>query len=198
MQELPDGFHSHGIDISHYQGEIDWSSFTHKTDSLISFVFCKATEGLSFVDPRWSVNRNALRENNIRLGAYHYFLPKKNAKAQAKHYLNNFTPKQHDLPPVIDIEEEGISDDDLIKRMKIWLTYVEDKTGRRPIIYTSYSFYNSKFRGQFKGYKFWIANYTFKPERMVEDDILYWQYTDEGRIPGIYGNVDLNFSKVQF
>lgn len=198
MWELPDGFHSHGIDVSHYQGVIDWDKFHEEADSIVRFVYCKATEGTNHIDAQWSRNKSELRKYKIHFGAYHFFLPKKNALKQAKHYVKNYTPRQSELSPVLDVETEGKSDADLISRMKTWLSYVEKKTGRRPIIYTSFHFYSTKFKGKFKGYKFWIANYNNRPDRMVDKQIIHWQYSDHGRIPGIEGPVDLNFSKIGF
>jgi lysozyme len=198
LRELPEGFHSHGVDISHYQGEIDWDTFSEETDSIISFVYCKATEGVSFVDKRWESNEEALREHEIPFGAYHFFIPGANAQVQADHYLNNYTPQQNDLPPVLDVETEGVTDEALIRNMREWLSIVEQATGKRPVIYTSFNFYYEKFRNKFAGYKFWIANYNDRPDRMTDDAIIHWQYSDRGTVPGINGAVDLNVSKIDF
>ena len=198
LRELPAGFVSHGIDISRYQKKIDWDTFFADTDSRVRFVYCKATEGVSHVDAYWKVNRAALEAHGMANGAYHFFLPKANAELQAHHFLNHYTPKQGDLPPVLDVETKGKTDARLISSMNTWLTIVEQKTGKRPIIYTSYNFYNTKFKGKFKGYKFWVANYSYYPERFNDDEIIHWQYSDHGKVPGIEGPVDLNFSKVDF
>ena len=132
IKALPDSFKSYGIDISHHQGEIDWSIFKDKVDSTIRFVYCKATEGTNFIDKQWSENRKQLQKLKIVHGAYHFFSPKKPAKIQATHFLNQYSYKQNDLPPVLDSETEGSSDKELISKMKIWLTEVEEKTGKRP------------------------------------------------------------------
>jgi lysozyme len=198
LESLPTAFKSYGIDISHHQDKIDWELFKNKSDSLIKFVYCKATEGVNFVDPEWKSNRNQLRVLNITHGAYHFFAPKSNPIAQANHFLRNYTCNQNDLPPVLDAETEGNSTIELIKNMKLWLRHVEHLTGKRPVIYTSYHFYNTKFKHSFEGYKFWIANYSNTPSRVKHKDIIHWQYSDNGEIPGIDGDVDLNFSKIDF
>ena len=198
IRELPSGFACYGIDISHYQGEIDWPVFFDKADSIIQFVYCKATEGVSYVDDKWEQNCLALRSNKFKFGAYHFFIPETNATLQADHFLNHYVPEQDELPPVLDVETEGTSDEILISRVKEWLKLVEEKTGRRPIIYTSYHFYKTKFRKEFKDYHFWIANYSDRPDRMKDENILHWQYSDKGKVPGIQGPVDLNFSKIDF
>ena len=196
--EIPAGFNCYGIDVSHHQGEIDWDSFFASRDSTISFVYCKATEGLHHVDSKWRENCIELNNRNIKLGAYHFFLPDKNAVQQASHFLLNYNAKTNYLPPVIDVELETNSDSELIKNVIIWLDCVENKIKRRPIIYTSHHFYKTKFKGKLKGYKFWIANYNEAPSGLEDTNIILWQYTDKGRLAGIKGDVDLNYSKIMY
>ena len=196
--ELPSSFQSYGIDVSHHQQTIDWDKVFLGNDSLISFVYCKATEGIDHVDSQWKRNRKILLQKKIDHGAYHFFLPKKSAKGQAINFLKNYQLKDKDLPPVLDVEIEGETDIQLIDQMKIWLRHVEENTGRRPVIYTSYNMYKELLKSQFKGYKFWIANYNTIESRFHDDEIIHWQYSDNGIVSGIKGRVDLNFSKINF
>ncbi len=198
FRPLAPGFYSHGIDVSHYQGEINWRRLLKKSSVKISFVFCKATEGTSLVDNRWEENYKALRKREIPVGAYHYFKPEKDVAKQARFFLKHYQPKQSDLPPVIDVEEESSSPVKLRNDVKRWMGIVKKKTGRQPIIYTNYHMFSTIFKPYFRNYSFWIANYSDRPERMQDDRILYWQYSDQGMIPGIQGHVDLNMSKVKF
>ena len=198
LPELPDGFSSYGIDISHHQGDIDWNTTFEATDSLLSFVYCKATEGLNHVDSQWKNNREELISHGVRNGAYHFFLPKKDPLLQAAHFLKHYTTLDGDLPPVLDVEVEGTSDAQLIENMKIWLKKVEEVTGMRPVIYTSHHFYKTKFSKQFNDHKFWIANYNKNVNDLDREQIIHWQFSDEGTVPGIEGNVDMNFSKIEF
>lgn len=198
LPELPEGFKSYGIDVSHHQGTIDWNTFFNACDSSISFVFCKATEGIEFIDEEFENNAQALLDHNKKFSAYHFFLPKPDPIQQANHFISVYKNYEGQLPPVLDAETEGDSDTELIKNMKTWLEHVELKTGKRPIIYTSYNFYNEKFKDHFKGYKYWVANYSDKAYRFKDDNILYWQFSDNGKIPGIQKPVDLNYSKIEF
>ena len=198
LEAIPTTFKSHGIDVSHHQNAIDWKLFKDNADSLIKFVYCKATEGTHFVDPQWKSNRSQLIHLNITHGAYHFFNPELNPIKQANHFLTYYKYKQNDLPPVLDTETKGTSNSELIEGIKLWLTHVEFITGKRPVIYTSYYFYSTKFNDAFDGYKFWIANYSNTPNRVKHKDIIHWQYSDTGNIPGIRANVDLNFSKIDF
>lgn len=197
FKALPTSFYSYGIDVSHYQGNINWNKVI-KGDSSISFVYCKATEGLELIDRRWKQNREALKQLKVPHGAYHFFRPKLSAKEQANHFLNNYQSIQSDLPPVLDAETIEVSNTQLIIAMKIWLEIVEKKTGKRPLIYTSYHMYSTFLKEAFKDYKFWVANYTYVPSRFKDEQILHWQFTDQGKVNGIKGNVDVNFSKINF
>jgi len=198
FRPLAPGFHSHGIDVSHYQGDIDWDRLINKSSVKISFVFCKATEGTTLLDKKWEGNCRELRERNIPIGAYHYFKPNSDAAKQAQFFLKHYRPNQSDLPPVVDVEEESSSPIKLRNDVKQWMDIVRQKTGRQPIIYTNYYMFSTIFEPHFQNYTFWIANYSDRPERMQDERIQYWQYTDQGMVPGIDDNVDLNMSKVRF
>lgn len=200
IESIPPGFPSFGIDVSHHQGEINWEKLMIKEhyDSIIQFVYCKATEGSDHIDTKWEYNRKVLQKLKIPNGAYHFFMPKSEPKPQANHFLTYWTKSDLDLPPVLDVESEGFSDKDLIAKMKIWLKEVEDKTGMRPVIYTSLNFFETKFMNDFKDYKFWIAAYSRKPEFIDDSRIIHWQYSETGELPGIDEKVDFNVSKISY
>lgn len=200
IKSIPPGFPSFGIDISHHQGEIDWETLLKKEhyDTIIQFVYCKATEGSDHIDTKWKKNRALLQQLAIPNGAYHFFQPKSEPRPQAKHFLNIWKKTDLDLPPVLDVETEGFSDEDLRKKMEIWLEEVEKQTGMRPIIYTSLNFFETKFKDHFKNYKFWIAAYSRKPECIDDSRIIHWQYSEDGELPGINEKVDFNVSKISY
>lgn len=195
---IPPGYSSTGIDVSHHQGEIDWEELfvNQGFDTLIDFVYCKVTEGTDHLDTQWERNRRILNEMGIPNGAYHFFSPKTPPRPQAAHFLEHWNERDIDLPPVLDVEEEGFSDEDLIAKMRIWLTEVERVSGRRPVIYTSLNFYETKFRSQFPGYRFWLAAYSREPLYMSDPEVIHWQFSESGRLPGIRNMVDLNVSKI--
>ncbi len=199
-KSVPEGFATIGLDVSHHQGDIDWQKLMVKSgfDSIIHFVYCKATEGNTHLDTKWIQNRKALNEMGIPNGAYHFFIPTDPPRPQAAHFLNTWQKRDIDLPPVLDIETEGFSDKDLIAKMKIWLTEVELKTGMKPIIYTSLNFYETKFQNDFLDYQFWIAAYSRKPPCINDKRIIHWQYSETGSLPGIDELVDLNVSKLNY
>lgn len=199
-ESVPEGFPSIGLDVSHHQGDIDWKKLMVKSgfDTLIHFVYCKATEGNTHLDTKWFRNRGILNNMGIPNGAYHFFIPTDPPRPQAAHFLNIWKKRDIDLPPVLDVETEGFSDQDLIAKMQIWLTEVENKSGMRPVIYTSLHFYETKFQDVFKDYKFWIAAYSRKPACIDDERIIHWQYSETGKLPGIKEKIDLNVSKINY
>lgn len=197
---VPKGYKSVGIDVSHHQGEIDWDFLLHEQgfDTILDFVYCKATEGSDHLDTQWKRNRDYLNNAGILNGAYHYLNPKTPPLPQAEHFLNHWKVRSIDLPPVLDVEEEGFSDEDLIDKVKLWCEAVQKRSGMKPIIYTSLHYYETKFRGKMDGYQFWLAAYSREPEYMLDPQVLHWQFSETGKLPGIDTRVDLNVSKVEF
>ena len=197
---IPEGYKSVGIDVSHHQGEIDWEVLFREArfDTVIDFVYCKATEGCDHTDTQFMRNREALNNIGVLNGAYHYFNTTAPPRPQAAHFLEVYKSRSIDLPPVLDVEEEGLSDDDLIAKMKIWCEEVKKKTGVQPIIYTSLSFYETKFRGKMDGFQFWLAAYSREPQFMNDPNVLHWQFSEKGKLPGITELVDLNVSNKEF
>lgn len=195
---IPEGFDGFGIDVSHYQGQIDWDQFNDSLSKKIGFVYFKVSEGAELTDDTWEYNNQELDRIGILNGGYHFFIPKVDAMKQAINFLSNYTPEQNDLPPVLDVETEILNHNKLIEGVKTWLKHVEDKTGRKPIIYTSYNMYNSILKKAFHGYHFWVANYSRREDRFRDKEILYWQFSDQGILPGIENYVDLNYSRINF
>jgi lysozyme len=198
--DIPDGYSSFGLDVSNHQGSIPWNELLRNKalDSTIQFVYCKVTEGVGHVDRQWSYNHKTLERLNKPHGGYHFFSIKTDPLLQAEHFLNHCEISEKSLPPVLDAETEGLSDSQLIKRMKIWLNEVEKISGIRPIIYTSLHFFKTKFKDHFPNHQFWIAAYSREPDCINDSRIIHWQYTDSGKVPGFETKVDLNVSKLTF
>lgn len=180
-----------GIDVSHYQGDIQWEKI--KGSDEVRFAFVKATEGVSYVDPFSKKNAASLRTIGIPFGNYHFFHPNKDSEVQARFFLKHLS-KPILLPPVLDIEiVQAVSAEELRKKAKTWLTLVEKETGCTPIIYTDLSFWQSYFSESFEQYPLWLAEYRphlYIPSEMKRWSI--WQKSESGTISGISGNVDIN------
>ena len=193
--KYPEGFSIQGIDISHYQGRINWAVLRESTfeDFPIRFVFIKATEGASLLDENFNDNFYQAREYGLIRGAYHYFLPSVSAKSQAEYFLKQVHLEVGDLPPVLDIEVVGnLTKAQVRKAALTWLNTVERYYGVKPILYTGYKFKMDYLSDSiFNTYPYWIAHYYVDSIR-YKGEWKFWQHTDCGRIGGVKGNVDFN------
>ena len=183
-----------GFDVSEYQSEIDWEQTYHIDESFeLSFVFIRATAGKNKVDSRFKVNWKASKERELIRGAYHYYRPNENSIEQAENFIKNVKLEKGDLPPVLDIEKlpKSQSIDSLKVGLRRWLKKVEKHYKVKPIIYSGESYYNDFLKKEFSDYPLWIANYNFWRNHL-EDDWLFWQFTEKAQIQGIEGMVDVN------
>ena len=192
----PQGYDVHGIDISHYQGRIDWEKLqTAIIDkSPITFVMVKATEGATRVDKNFKKNFFQAREHGFIRGAYHFWSNRSSARSQAYHFLQNVHLLDGDLPPVLDVENKpkDQSIEDFQRDILTWLHIVEDKYHVKPIIYTYYKFKEAYLNAAvFDDYPYWIAHY-YVDKVEYQGKWNFWQHTDVGKLPGIEGYVDLN------
>lgn len=183
-----------GIDVSEYQGDIEWSAVeTLDNDYKISFVFIRATVGDDRLDKRFKENWLKAKENQLIRGAYHYYRPNENSIEQAELFIETVTLQKGDLPPVLDIEQ--LPKNQSVERLKIglrrWLNKVEEHYKVKPIIYTGERYYDDFLKEEFSDYLFWIANYNFYREKL-DEDWLFWQFTEKATVSGINGNVDVN------
>ena len=197
--ETPDRFPVHGIDVSKFQGNIDWAA---ARQAGTEFAFIKATEGGDIFDTRFTDNWNGAAAAGIPRSAYHFYYFCRPAIDQAKWYIKNVPKDKNALPPVLDMEWNGHSPTCTIKpprakvlaEMRVFLTRVERHYGQRPIIYSSVDFHDEILEGEFNDYPFWLRSVAGHPKTRYEqrDDWVFWQYTGTGRVSGIKGNVDRN------
>ena len=183
-----------GFDVSEYQSEIDWEQTYHIDESFeLSFVFIRATAGKNKTDKRFKENWKASKERELIRGAYHYYRPNENSIAQAENFIKNVKLERGDLPPVLDIEKlpKSQSIDSLKVGLRRWLNKVEKHYKVKPIIYSGESYYTDFLKEEFSDYPLWIANYNFWRNHL-EDDWLFWQFTEKAQIEGIEGMVDVN------
>jgi lysozyme len=183
-----------GIDVSEYQGKIRWSYVdTLEKKYPLRYVFIRATIGNDRVDHQFKRNWLGAKENKMIRGAYHYYRPNENSLEQAELFIKTVKLKKGDLPPVLDIEK--LPKEQSLERLKVglrrWLKTVELHYGVRPIIYTGEKYYDDFLKEEFSDYLFWIANYNFYREE-IQDNWLFWQFTEKGTVPGIDYNVDVN------
>lgn len=206
---LPTGAYSYGVDISHFQHKVDWDSLMVMTDGArrtirsmkhardlkpVSFVFIKATEGISMKDKNFRKNWQEAGERDIRRGAYHFFRSSKDPDQQARHFIKTVGELRYkDLPPVLDIEtiHPGCSHKTLNEKALKWLKIVEEHYDRKPIVYSSASFLENILCDEIRNnYTIWVAHYEVEQPRCSRWHL--WQFTEQAVVHGIQGHVDLN------
>ena len=193
----PEGYEIHGIDISHYQGEIDWDELRNNgmiERCPVRFVMIKATEGSTRIDDRFKENFYQAREYGFIRGAYHFWSTRSSGRSQAEHFLRQVKLEDGDLPPVLDVEHKAKDQtpEEFKESVLTWLRLVEKAYDAKPIIYTYYKFKLTYLNDSvFNDYPYWIAHY-YVDSVKYEGPWKFWQHTDCGRLPGIKGYVDFN------
>ncbi len=179
-----------GIDVSHYQGLIDWQAISKNKN--IGYVFIKATEGESLVDDTYRYNIEEARKAGLKVGSYHYYRPNADMEMQFQNLTSQIRSNEQDLAVIIDVENRGRkSHATFISDLKKFIKRVEEHYKSKPIIYTFQNFYNKYLSGEFSGYKLMVAKYhEEEPELNDGSKFTIWQYTSKGEIEGIDGFVD--------
>ena len=181
-----------GVDVSEYQGEIDWSVLSRQD---ISFAYIKATEGSGYTDERFNYNWENAQKTDLRIGAYHFFSLESKGKAQAELFCETVRAVPDMLPPAVDAEPYGdhtdISEKD-ISELADWLAATQEYFGVKPIIYTTSKWYGDLIKN-FPDHDIWIRSVYSKPDSDIE--WTFWQYTNRMRLDGYSGEeryIDMN------
>jgi GH25 family lysozyme M1 (1,4-beta-N-acetylmuramidase) len=197
------GQSARGIDVSHYQGRIDWSQVAA---SGTRFVFAKATEGRNYLDPTYLENKAGAEAHGIAFGAYHFATPDRgrvDAIREANHFVDEARLRPGNLLPVLDLETTGgLNHVQLTRWILTWLRQVRDRLGVDPIVYTSPLGWEIRVgdtdavaRAGFE--HVWVAHWGVDaPEvpasRWDGHGWTFWQRSACGDIPGIDGCVDVD------
>jgi len=187
--------HIHGIDVSSWQGPIDWGT-VRRSGRL--FAFAKATEGQTFVDNTFAANRAGMAGAGMVLrGFYHFARPDRNsAAAEASHFIRTVGPLGPGEVAVLDLEVAsgpGVGD-----WAAEWLGLVAKATGRTPILYSYESYLYRVPTSRLTQYPLWLASYGANdgaiPGSSPKTDRwsrwTWWQYTSNAIVPGVTGRVD--------
>lgn len=190
------GYSVHGIDVSAYQGRIDWPEVAR---NRVRFAFIKASEGGTLRDPRFARNWREARSAGVLRGAYHYFLPNRDGQLQADLFARTVPLAPGDLPPVLDVEAANFHDVAVLRHeVARWLRLIEAHYGVRPILYSNHNFYQRHLAGHFDDYPLWLAHYEVERPTLPRDKWIIWQHSDEAYVPGIRGVVDFNVFQGNF
>ena len=194
-----------GIDVSKYQGRIDWDAVA---TTPVRFVIMRATLGNVYRDGRFARNAAEARRVGLTVGAYHFAKPslaRWDPRAEADHFLNVVGLRAGDVVPVLDIEETGgLSPRQLRTWATAWLRRVEERTGVRAMIYSGNYFWHGFMRNTpwfaHRDHPLWVAHwYVGAPDvpggRWAGRGYTVWQWSASGRISGIKGPVDRDWMR---
>ncbi|MFM6946936.1 MAG: glycoside hydrolase family 25 protein [Flavobacteriales bacterium] len=183
-----------GIDISQYQGQINWDELL-LTKHPLRFVIMRATMGSNGVDAQYEKNWSEAKRVGIQRGVYHFYRPFQNSTDQANHFKAHVKLSENDLPPVLDVERMSpFGVDNLRKGVRNWLKIIERHYGVKPIVYTGRHFYEHHLKGYINGYPLWIASYG-EHHKVEHLPWTFYQFSEKMTVHGISTNVDGNFFK---
>jgi lysozyme len=187
----------HGVDVSRWQGDIDWMKLRSQG---ANFVYIKATDGGDHLDPMFMKNWRNSADAGLKRGAYHFFYWCRTASEQADWFIRNVPRDANALPPVIDVEwnhesscKRRPSRAAVLEKMQVFMDRLERHYGKRPIIYTAPDFYSDNLRGAFRDHPFWLRSVAAHPAKVYPGrDWVFWQYSGSGLSHGVSGRIDLN------
>ncbi|WP_105970495.1 glycoside hydrolase family 25 protein [Streptomyces geranii] len=161
-----------GIDVSAYQSD------TYATDGL-SFVFVKATEGRSYVNPKLTAQTARAREAGCVVGFYHFLWPG-NLTAQAEYFVSKAPERENADILAVDWETTGdgthatnAEKDTFIRKLK------ELRPNNRVVLYCNRNYWLNVDSTSYAGDGLWIADYVTAGEPRIEAKWLFHQYTDD-------------------
>jgi lysozyme len=204
-----------GLDVSYYEPKVDWGKVFAQG---YLFMYAKATQGVGFVDSKFSTHWAGAKKAGLLRGAYHYLVVGQDPIKQADLFLNALGNDLGELPPVLDLEgkyNETATNKQFLAFAKAWLDRVEQVTGRKSALYSGYYILRDRVSmpnvggapNWAKNYPLWIAQYLNHPATESDtplqpkgwQDWKFWQYSEHGIIDGVTGDdniptgVDLNY-----
>ncbi len=191
-----------GIDVSSWQRDINW----HRVkQSGISFAFIRAGFGRNEpnqVDRKFHEHIRNAKAAGIKCGAYHYSyaVSPRDAVNEANFFLSIIKGYKLEYPVVFDIEEPSmvkLGRRTLTDICKAFCSTVKN-AGYYVMIYTNlYWLRNNLYPEELKEYPLWLSQYNYEPSPEFAYHSI-WQYTSQGHVDGINGNIDINLSKINF
>jgi lysozyme len=195
----PRDYPVHGIDVSKFQGPIDWGKVA---DSGVKFAWIKATEGGDRLDERFQANWEGAKAAGVPRGAYHFVYWCRPPMEEMANFEQAAPVEADALPPVLDVEatptsktcKKHLTQDGAIAQMKVMLEEMERHYGKRPVIYTTVDFYQAILAdGAFMDYPIWVRSTKYHPAvRYGSRPWTFWQYQSDAHVAGIGPKVDRN------
>ena len=198
-----------GIDVSSYQGDIDWASVAPSID----FVYAKATEGTYYTNPDFDNQYEGPYDQGLIRGAYHFGIPDNSSgAAQADYFVGNgggWSADGKTLPGALDIEYNpygaecyGLTQSQMTSWIWDFVNEYAYDAHTYPVIYSTYDWW-STCTGNASGFQdydpFWIACYCSSAGTLPAGYGYYtfWQYADSGSLPGDQDVFNGSYSRLQ-
>jgi len=195
LEQCSKGSVVRGIDVSSWQGEIDWS--TARTAGA-RFAYIRVSDGATAPDPQFARNWEETARAGVVRGAYQYFRPAEEPEEQADLFLDLVgAPAKGDLPPALDVETSGdLETEAVVARIERWVSRVRRATSMTPVIYTSASAWvtSTGNTDRFHKLALWIAHH----EAACPNTPVAWprwtfhQSTASSVLEGVTGPVDID------
>ena len=199
---------THGLDVSHYQGDIDWAAvkqgFLTQFQEPNPFAIIKASEGIANFDPQFKDNWEDAHLRGFTCGAYHFLHPEQDGQRQAQAFFAHVGKlSSSDIVPFVDVESGAV---DLWQQVPQahrravvdhFLEECDQLFGCRCGIYTAPAWFESTFGADYdhSGRPLWLAGPGRDeppPPICCWTEVTLWQYTFTSRILGITGDVDMD------
>ena len=187
-----------GIDVSAWQGKIDWKTVA---DYGMGFAILRITEAGNVVDSQFENNLAGCNKYNIPVGVYKYSYAMTIAEIQreARKVVSTLNGRRIQFPVFLDLEyndQRSLGSESIHKMAEAFREIVE-AAGYKFAIYCNVDWYENVICSHLKKYDFWIARYPsnddgWLQERLRPDFGVGWQYSSKAKILGISGTVDRN------
>lgn len=194
--ERPEGA-KYGIDVSCWQGMIDWDTVAEQIDFAI--IRCGYGQNRTTQDDEyWHRNADACERLGIPYGVYlySYALTEENARSEAQHVLRLLKGHEPTLPIYLDLEDIGtigtLSDEEILRNVTVFCDIIEE-AGYTPGVYTFYNWWKDRLNApEYDAWERWLAVWA---DEVPEYDREYgvWQFSNTGSIDGIEGEIDENY-----
>lgn len=188
----------YGIDVSKWQGNIDWAQASKAISFAIIRCGFRGTSGRIAADPYFDKNIVNAKANGVKVGVYFYSRATNEVQAVEEASLAVSMAKKYgiSLPIYIDMEDDcqlGLTTEQRMAVIRAFCTTVQNSGFSAGVYANKYWLTNYLKTDTLPGnVSIWCAQYNTKCTYTGRYDI--WQYSSKGSVPGIQGNVDMNIS----
>lgn len=206
VQKFENSGTSIGIDVSKWQGYIDWKQVKEAgiEFAMIRVGYRGSTEGKIYMDPHFEQNIKGAISNGIYVGIYFFSMATTEEEAiqEAAWTVEAIKKYKITYPVAYDFESfgqdrvAGVSNEQMNNNAVAFLSYIKSK-GYDPMMYASKNAFKERWTmNKFSNFKIWLAHYTEKTDYAGRYNM--WQHTSKGTVDGINGNVDMNISYFKY